>query len=36
MDEGQVAHHTADVNGVRMHYIEAGQGPLVLLLQRCF
>lgn len=27
-----VEHHTATVNGLRMHYAEAGTGPLVLLL----
>jgi pimeloyl-ACP methyl ester carboxylesterase len=26
------AHHAAVVNGVRLHYVEAGAGPLVLLL----
>ena len=26
------AHHHAVVNGVRLHYVEAGSGPLVLLL----
>jgi pimeloyl-ACP methyl ester carboxylesterase len=25
-------HHTADVNGIRMHYVLAGQGPPVVLL----
>jgi pimeloyl-ACP methyl ester carboxylesterase len=25
-------HHFAEVNGVRLHYVEAGAGPLVLLL----
>lgn len=25
-------HHFADVNGVRLHYVEAGAGPLVILL----
>src|SRR5919199_2790985 len=25
-------HHHAIVNGVRLHYVEAGEGPLVLLL----
>lgn len=25
-------HHTATVNGVRLHYVEAGGGPLVVLL----
>lgn len=25
-------HHDAIVNGIRLHYVEAGQGPLVLLL----
>ena len=27
-----VRHHTAQVNGIRMHYAEAGTGPLVVLL----
>ena len=27
-----VTHHTATVNGIRMHYAEAGAGPLVILL----
>jgi pimeloyl-ACP methyl ester carboxylesterase len=25
-------HHHADINGVRLHYVEAGTGPLVILL----
>lgn len=25
-------HHTAQINGIRMHYLEAGTGPAVLLL----
>src|SRR5688500_6861812 len=25
-------HHEAVVNGVRLHYVEAGSGPLVILL----
>lgn len=25
-------HHTAQVNGIRMHYVLAGQGPPVVLL----
>ncbi|MEP7025623.1 MAG: alpha/beta fold hydrolase, partial [Actinomycetota bacterium] len=25
-------HHTATVNGIRMHYVTAGRGPAVLLL----
>jgi len=28
----KVTHHYARVNGVRLHYVEAGTGPLVLLL----
>jgi len=24
-------HHNASVNGIRMHYVEAGSGPLVVL-----
>lgn len=35
-----VTHHTIKVNGIRMHYIEAGQGPPVFLLhgfpETCF
>jgi pimeloyl-ACP methyl ester carboxylesterase len=27
-----IRHHTAEVNGIRMHYVEAGQGPPLLLL----
>jgi len=27
-----VTHHTAAVNGIRMHYADAGQGPPVFLL----
>lgn len=30
--EGGWRHHTATVNGVRLHYVEAGSGPLVVLL----
>ncbi|MGW8462497.1 alpha/beta fold hydrolase [Pseudomonas sp. CLCA07] len=26
------AHHFVDINGIRMHYVEEGQGPLVILL----
>lgn len=29
---GELAHRFAAVNGVRLHYVEAGQGPLVVLL----
>ena len=25
-------HHTANVNGIRLHYVEAGEGPLVLMV----
>ena len=32
MDIPAVRHHTARVNGLKMHYVEAGEGPLVLLL----
>jgi pimeloyl-ACP methyl ester carboxylesterase len=28
----QVTHHYAGVNGIRMHYVAAGSGPLLLLL----
>ena len=27
-----ITHRTADLGGLRMHYVEAGAGPLVLLL----
>jgi hypothetical protein len=30
--ESSLAHRFADVNGVRLHIAEQGQGPLVLLL----
>ena len=30
--EGRIAHRYADLDGVRLHYVEAGQGPLVVLL----
>jgi pimeloyl-ACP methyl ester carboxylesterase len=30
--QGEWAHREAVVNGVRLHYVEAGRGPLVLLL----
>lgn len=30
--EPRVAHHDVRVNGVRLHYVEAGEGPLVVLL----
>ncbi|MFN8481844.1 MAG: alpha/beta hydrolase [Anaerolineae bacterium] len=30
--EPNVVHHTATVNGIRMHYVEAGSGPPVILL----
>ena len=29
---GPWSHHQAIVNGVRLHYVEAGEGPLVVLL----
>ena len=29
---GEWSHREAVVNGVRLHYVEAGQGPLVVLL----
>lgn len=32
MDAQGVAHRYAAVNGVRLHYVEAGTGPLVVLL----
>lgn len=32
MDEPRLSHHTTHVNGIRMHYAEAGNGPPVLLL----
>ena len=31
-EQGPWTHGEATVNGVRLHYVEAGQGPLVLLL----
>jgi len=31
-DPQAFAHHFIDVNGIRMHYVEEGQGPLVILL----
>ena len=31
-DELEVTHHEATVNGVRLHWVEKGQGPLVVLL----
>lgn len=34
--DGVVAHHTADVNGLRMHYVTAGQGDPVVLLHGAF
>ena len=27
-----LSHHTADVNGIDLHWVEAGAGPLVLLV----
>jgi pimeloyl-ACP methyl ester carboxylesterase len=30
--EPRVRHHRADVGGLELHYVEAGEGPLVLLL----
>ena len=32
MTQGLWTHHQAIVNGVRLHYVEAGRGPLVILL----
>lgn len=32
LDDARWRHAFADVNGVRLHYVEAGTGPLVLLL----
>lgn len=32
MNEQGLRHHTTQVNGIRMHYVEAGSGPPVLLL----
>ncbi len=32
MSELQVTHHITIVNGLKMHYVEAGQGPPLLLL----
>jgi epoxide hydrolase 4 len=31
-DEASVTHRTADLGDVRLHYVEAGEGPLVVLL----
>lgn len=31
-DESRVTHHYADLEHVRLHYVEAGSGPLVVLL----
>src|SRR4249920_3512055 len=31
-DPGAFNHAFAEVNGIRMHYVEAGQGPLFILL----
>src|SRR5689334_2244099 len=31
-EQGRWVHGEAPVNGVRLHYVEAGRGPLVLLL----
>ncbi len=28
----QLTHHTAEVNGIKMHYVEAGEGPPLVLL----
>lgn len=32
LDHLQIVHHYADVNGIRMHYVRAGQGELVVML----
>lgn len=32
MEEAQITHHYADLGDVRLHYVEAGSGPLVVLL----
>lgn len=32
MEETELKHRTAEINGLRMHYVEAGRGPPVLLL----
>ena len=31
----ELAHRYADLGDVRLHYVEAGEGPLVLLLNGC-
>jgi len=31
-DERLISHRYADLSGIRMHYVEAGEGPLVVLL----
>ena len=30
--QAELSHSDADVNGIRLHYVEAGEGPLVVLL----
>lgn len=32
MDHAELAHHNIRVNGIDLHYVEAGTGPLVLML----
>lgn len=32
MTTPEITHHTVQANGLRMHYVEAGEGPVVLLL----
>jgi hypothetical protein len=32
LDRAELAHRYADLGDVRLHYVEAGEGPLVLLL----
>jgi pimeloyl-ACP methyl ester carboxylesterase len=31
-EASEPVHHYADINGIRMHYVEAGSGPLVVFL----
>ncbi len=32
MTSDSLSHHFGDVNGVRLHYVSAGKGPLVIFL----
>jgi hypothetical protein len=33
MDEGELREGDAEIGDVRLHYVEAGEGPLIVLLQ---